>query len=150
MSLPRPIIELLGAGLPLSEVGPILDVVRIASSPREVTNVLKHAQIADSLRGDLWDMAYPPAPVEPVSERAALEICRQVLRDYHMFVELGYRTGPIQDFLLDVESQARDIGIPGILEKDGLKSDRIVCGRYFAASGIWPVDHETFERSTRT
>ena len=129
----------------------IVALVRAGPSLK-LTAALKVLPVPEQLKHDLWEMGQGVKDVPPVSDGAAREIFRCVLREYQSFNELGpkERRGGIQEFLLSVESQCR-LAITGefsefkqkVLDQEKPKKEMdpqiLLCGRYFAASGIWPV-----------
>lgn len=152
-TLTTPVMDLLRSNIPFDQRNAIIQSIHEPVGHKEFSSLLKACNIDNELRANLWDLAYPPPALDPVSERAAIEICREIVREYQAFAELGVkeRTGPIQDFILDVEAQAKSIvsGYQDVLSGSGSREDRVACGRHWASSGLWPVDHQTFERPKR-
>ncbi len=149
--LKRPIFELLHQGLSEERISGVVRLVREGPS-HKLTAELKGLPIPEQLKHDLWAMGQGVEEVPPVSDAAAAEIFREVLTRYQAFNELGpkERRGAIQDFIMSVESQCRlaitcefeEFRVKVLaLEKPAkaMESQVLLVGRYFAASGIWPV-----------
>lgn len=149
--LRRPIFDLLRCELEEETIASVVRLVRAGPSVA-LTSTLKGLKIPEQLKHDLWAMGQGVEDVPPISDNAAREIFREVLREYQAFNELGpkERRGVIQDFLLSVESQCR-MAITCEFEefrKAVLEAEKmgkawdpqvLACGRYFCASGVWPV-----------
>ncbi len=155
MPVGRPIFDLLHCDLPESTISEIVRLVKLGPTP-QLTSALKELPIPEQLKHDLWAMGQGEERVPLVSESAAREIFREILREYQAFNELGVkeRRGAIQEFILSVESQCRlaitcefEDFMLKVLAQD--KPDRemdpqvLLCGRYFASSGVWPVTIES-------
>lgn len=91
-------------------------------------------------------------------ERVAVEIFRQVLIEYQALNELGprERTETVSDWLMDVDQQLMTvISVPmeefrkTVLEPLLMpigNRDIVAAGRLFAATGVWPISAQHFER----
>ncbi len=150
--LKRPLFELLQHDLSEERISGIVKLIREGPSFK-LTAELKSLPVPDQLKHDLWLMGQRQSiDMPPVSDNAAREIFREVCREYLAFNELGTkeRRGAIQEFILSVESQIRlaitcdfqEFKTNVMMEekrKRQMDDQVLLCGRYFAASGIWPV-----------